>query len=793
MEGVIHDRAYSCEANLPRQLSLEADLQQAILAGQVIVVAGAGVSIGATRSRLASWRGLLESGILWCESVVPGLSVKWGNRLRSDLEDGDLDDLISVAERVASKLGAPAGGEYQRWLRDTVGSLEASDTEVIRILDSLNVPLFTTNYDELLEQVTGRRCITWRQTSEVERVIRGDSNSVVHLHGCWRDPTSVILGTKSYESILGNDHAQTMMHALRATRTFLFVGCGQGLEDPNFGAFLRWSRKVFATSEYRHYLLAAGSPSEIASLQAKHPPEEHLHVLSYGSDHRELGPFLSSVKARALPAHVAPPRPDPSGLALLIAANLLREHRPPPIPGTSRPGRDRQYLKLRLRKEISPGRERERHYEHRIKTLMENWPTTASPNDLRIDLEDALERHSNLVVLGDPGSGKTTLSLHLLSDTASRIAPESDCYLPLYFQLREASTADLVGEKPPGDALLAQVIRHAAQIANVPFAHVHQIAKKAIDGGRLLLLIDGLDEADDGARVAIRRATDALLDRLKRANRSNRAVVTCRIMSYRDPLRTADGTYEIAPFTDDDVAQFVRDHFHDAALAVGERLLVKLQEAHQRVRELTRNPLLLGLLCFYYSQREDLPERRVDLYKEMVEALLFKWRDFHGVLFAHDKERLLHLLAFTGFDHPDRPLKYEEILRIIAGQRIANRLYQAVSPELVLSEIVEGSGLLVELSPQDSYGFMHLTFQEYFVAQYVLSTDWLKVVSAHAKEIRWAEVWRLMSALMDDAFPLLEALDANGAAADTIDAAAHDSARIEQADSLLSAEYEAKQ
>jgi hypothetical protein len=77
-------------------------------------------------------------------------------------------------------------------------------------------------------------------------------------------------------------------------RTLLFVGCGEGLEDPNFGALLRWTRRVFAGSEYRHYRLAL--TNEVAAIQAKHPPEERIFVLPYGTQYSDLGGFLRSLR-----------------------------------------------------------------------------------------------------------------------------------------------------------------------------------------------------------------------------------------------------------------------------------------------------------------------------------------------------------------------------------------------------------------------------------------------------------------------------------------------------------------
>lgn len=298
------------------------DLRSEIAKGHVLAIVGAGVSIGATGGdAVASWAGLVKSGIDRCVEVAQPLPTRWAERVREELESGDLDDLLSAAEKISAKLGAPAGGEYRRWLRETVGQLKIQDRSVIEALRDLEIPLATTNYDGLLEEVTGRPPVTWREGAKVERVIRGDEPGILHLHGYWDEPESVVLGLRSYGQILSDAHAQTVQRALRTTRSFLLVGCGEGLSDPNFGALLLWSRSVFAGSEYRHFRLCLDS--EVVSIQAKHPPEERIFVRGYGAHHKDLAPFLQSLKSVKKRQEMNLPRASFTGLGLAVVFVFL--------------------------------------------------------------------------------------------------------------------------------------------------------------------------------------------------------------------------------------------------------------------------------------------------------------------------------------------------------------------------------------------------------------------------------------------------------------------------------------
>jgi tetratricopeptide (TPR) repeat protein len=317
------------------------DLQADLSAGHVLVIVGAGVSIASTAGtpgqRFASWNGLVANGIERCTELALSLPEGWADRLRADLRSQDLDSLLIVAEHIGSKLGAPESGEYARWLRETVGTLRAKDPSIVSALSELGCVLATTNYDSLLEDATGQSPVTWRAGNLVERVVNRVDPGIIHLHGHWREPASVVLGIRDYERVLGDPHAQTVLHALRMMRTILFVGFGSGLQDPNFGAFLRWTRGVFAGSEGRHYRLCR--EQEVAELQALHPPAERLFPLAYGRDHADLAPFLR----RLQPAHTAS---DEAG-SIAAAAPAFAQRLSPRIPGRPRCfGRDDQIDEL---------------------------------------------------------------------------------------------------------------------------------------------------------------------------------------------------------------------------------------------------------------------------------------------------------------------------------------------------------------------------------------------------------------------------------------------------------------
>jgi tetratricopeptide (TPR) repeat protein len=316
------------------QEKLVKSLRDHLAKGDVLVVAGTGVSIQASGGdKRAGWDGLIHDGIE--HALGTGrLTDDEARALRDQLALNDAAKRLEVAERVSAALDAP-DGEFRLWLKESVGELPLHAPGIVDAVHALGASLSTTNYDNFLSRGRGLSVVPWTDEAVSLEILRGDREAVLHFHGYYDDPASVILGIRSYQVLLASRGAQALQQAAIANRTLLFIGCGDGLSDPNFGALLEWSTAAFGKSIYRHYCLCRAGEAE--ALKKRHAAAKRLSFIEYGAKYSELEPFLRDLAPKRQRASGLPPAGYCFGrtneVKDLVAALLKKKPRPVPILG----------------------------------------------------------------------------------------------------------------------------------------------------------------------------------------------------------------------------------------------------------------------------------------------------------------------------------------------------------------------------------------------------------------------------------------------------------------------------
>src|SRR2546421_1505376 len=178
--------------------------------------------------------------------------------------------------------------QYPTWLESVFGSLHQDVRhpaifDVLKALHEKGAILLTTNYDDLLERFCNLRRIGRSNMDDVLKFKRGGLDGVFHVHGSYQDPNEVVLDSVNYYQVMQSDEVQNILKTYLEFKTVLFVGCGSGLEDPNFDALLRWASERQKNISNRHCLLIRNGDT------LNYSP---LTRLKYGPDYQDLVPYL---------------------------------------------------------------------------------------------------------------------------------------------------------------------------------------------------------------------------------------------------------------------------------------------------------------------------------------------------------------------------------------------------------------------------------------------------------------------------------------------------------------------
>lgn len=366
----------------------------------------------------------------------------------------------------------------------------------------------------------------------------------------------------------------------------------------------------------------------------------------------------------------------------------------------------------------------------------------------------ALQRSRRLVIIGDPGCGKTTLISYLGLTYARTVAGTED-FVRERLGLKEASTLPIVlplrnlgyhlKEKHPnpgkdGPSILLDYLREYYAAQQIPLPE--KFFSTYLENGEAVLLLDGMDEvADPALRQRVARLIEGFASRFDMC----RFVVTSREVGYEGVSRIGAGfgLAKVREFDSAEVRQFIRDWTRvvETTLAGSDSAdvirmakekaegLISAIEGNPRVADLAVNPLLLTVIALVHRYRAQLPERRSELYEEAIEVLLGHWDEAKGLetstpiagreLDSGDRRSLLEPVAFWMHERQKREIERDDLVTLLAPAFLnmtADETAARKAVEAFINLINMRSGLLIERGI-GVYGFAHLTFQEYLTAR----------------------------------------------------------------------------
>jgi predicted NACHT family NTPase len=371
---------------------------------------------------------------------------------------------------------------------------------------------------------------------------------------------------------------------------------------------------------------------------------------------------------------------------------------------------------------------------------------------------EVANEHQFLMVLGAPGTGKSIflrrVGLEALKGKNGKF--KHQC-IPVFLELKRFETNSINLKKSI-----------AEEFQNFGFPNSDEFATKALEQGKLIVLLDGLDEISTDQFGS---AIEEIQNFVSRYDQ-NRFICSCRVASYNSSFQRFTDV-ELLDFDDVQIQQFIQSWFQselDKQTETARKCWQVLnQPNHRAAKELAQNPLLLTFLCLIYNRIQDFPTNRATLYRKALDIFLDEWAaekrvrpgEIYKGLNTDLEKVLLSEIAYQGFVKDRVFFTSQELIEQIKSflsDTIDKPKY--LDGRAVLDAIVIQQGILVERA-EDIFSFSHLIFQEYLTAQYI-SQDYRevnKLVSRYLTEQRWREIFLIVSGLLRNADEMLELIE----------------------------------
>src|SRR6266567_6516166 len=324
--------------------------------------------------------------------------------------------------------------------------------------------------------------------------------------------------------------------------------------------------------------------------------------------------------------------------------------------------------------------------------------------------EDALSRspQGRVVILGGPGTGKTTTLKYLVSRRAyqalEKTQDPSTALLPIFLSL-----ADLARSGKTLQSYLVDVVE--GMKVEKSFAAV---LWTAIERGKAFVSLDSLDEVPPAQRSQMIALVNSLA-----ADPGNVWLVGSRFTDYKSGQLKAGqfAAWELLSMTPE-----LRRELAEKLFPELRRLLlseangrsspsdfVNLLEHHPQAAPWGDNPLLFSLAAAVYVKTGGLPLSRAVLYQQVIEAVL-TLKEPDSVARKHLLRALTGLALWLYEQKKGRTFTLHELLTYL--EDIRDHSWEEAER---IAKKITTSGVL-DIVARETYGFRHQTFQEYLAA-----------------------------------------------------------------------------
>ena len=324
----------------------------------------------------------------------------------------------------------------------------------------------------------------------------------------------------------------------------------------------------------------------------------------------------------------------------------------------------------------------------------------------RLPWQPAIQAHRAVVICGDPGMGKTTILARIMlaalgeSDDDAEGTPGP---LPVLISAADVQASDV--------SLVACALRSArTRWPDAPLWALLALTV-ALDEGRVVLLVDGLNEASEAERPRLLQ--------LVWSWRETRSFPLCRFTTRRwalDKVTLPSGVrvFHLAGLSENQAYDLLARS--GAGGSAGAWKTLSFIRRRPALREIAANPLLLLLSASLSESEIEALQHWADIYKGAVRILLPSPRaDLLEAEFVADHLRAWSFVAQDMQERSSLTIREHDARNIIGAASRSSRALQGSSVTDLLATALNRGGLVVRRGEGD-LAFWHPSFQEYLAA-----------------------------------------------------------------------------
>jgi predicted NACHT family NTPase len=335
---------------------------------------------------------------------------------------------------------------------------------------------------------------------------------------------------------------------------------------------------------------------------------------------------------------------------------------------------------------------------------------------------EGLRKYQNehVLLIGKPGSGKSTALERLLLEEAEKAKKNLQVKVPVLVRLRQYETSVI-------DLVQNFLMEHGVFLA------LDQLEQLLIQG-RFLLLFDGVNE------LPSQKARTNLENFRSKFRKTTPIILTTRHLILGGTAGV-ENELEMEPLTKEQMQEFVKSHLSDQYKQM-------LPQIDDRLHKFAETPLLLVMLCGVFKQNHSIPSNLGEAFREFANIHYTKIKadvptyQNSQVVWSKILQNLAFEMMQGNSSKKEFSLRITRLKAIELIQKQFNKPYDQAS--LWLEDLLKYH--LIQLYDGNQIEFRHQLIQEYYAAEACVNDHSQLIV--HATDPLWREVFLFTNSLL---------------------------------------------